>query len=51
MTEIYKTLDFGSTREFRVPETVQKLSYNAETGEINTANATIIRDGWFDIRS
>lgn len=50
MNEIYKNTGFGKNNLlFKIPDSVQKLSYNKKTGEIPTANddPTEIEEGWF----
>ncbi len=53
MSLIYESSDFkDSKKTFDIPDNVQKLTYNLETGEAPNLNDnySLIEDGWFAIR-
>lgn len=53
MSLIYQSADFKDSRnKFDMPDDVQKLTYNSETGEMPSKedDYTLMEDGWFTVR-
>ena len=53
MTRIYDLSSYGKTKCFKVPDTVQKLTYDTESGEIPSGDECEHNtdEGWFDVRN
>lgn len=49
MTAIYDRTEYGKIKRFKTPETVQRLTYDAKTGELPPNNASSeLAEGWFE---